>query len=330
MTKISGRWGLWVEKHNKVEGVPMILHIGMEKTGSKAYQNWMHSNRKELCNNGWWVPSLLGEINHRKISFLGYDITMKDDGTSRRGIRTSKELKLFKQKIVAEVKKEVSNCLANKCKAMIASTELASSRLIRTKSIDRMLSKLKTAGIGPILIVLFRRDPVEIMESRQGTAIMWEGCTRRHPPRPGSRKADIFCDQVALIKRWEKVSNRSTHVDLDVHWYDKQTLINDSITDTIQALIGCKIEEKEILERKNISLPLINQELLRRLNKISNGRKQAGAWEKKFRNFLIDKPIMKKIRYKISADIARKYARYYSKSLKPEEIDLLDYSTWNN
>ena len=92
---------------------------------------------------------------------------MIDDGIEKRGILGKKELELFQRSIKGEIEGEIRNCRKENCEAIIASTELASSRLIKKKNIRRMILALKECNIGPILLILFRREPCEIIESRQ-------------------------------------------------------------------------------------------------------------------------------------------------------------------
>ena len=149
----------------------------MEKTGSKSIQNWMSEKRDELVNEGWWVPRKLGQINHRLISYLGFSNKKRDDGTERRGIYTRRQMRHFKKGIIEKIKEEIADCKNNKCRGIIASTELISSRLITQKEINRLCKNLRNIGIGEILIV-YRRNPIDLIESKHSTAIEFEGRTQ--------------------------------------------------------------------------------------------------------------------------------------------------------
>ena len=67
----------------------LIIHIGMEKTGSKAMQVWMNENRELLNGYRWKVPTRLGKLNHRKLAYLGFTDSQRDDGTERRRITSN-------------------------------------------------------------------------------------------------------------------------------------------------------------------------------------------------------------------------------------------------
>ena len=156
---LHGHWKEWlntVDQHEE-DSIPAVMHIGMEKTGTKAIQTWLARERDALKKQGWYIPRSLGQINHRQISFLGYGNSKRDDGTTKRGIRTNKELRDFKKEIFDRLKAETQLAIKANQAAVIISTELASSRLTKEKEIHRMLKKMQQAGCNPILVVLFRR-----------------------------------------------------------------------------------------------------------------------------------------------------------------------------
>ena len=45
----------------------LILHIGMEKTGTTSLQQWLFQNKILLSNNGFGISEILGEGNNRKL-----------------------------------------------------------------------------------------------------------------------------------------------------------------------------------------------------------------------------------------------------------------------
>tara|TARA_B100000674_G_scaffold499234_1_gene543032 strand:- start:3302 stop:4258 length:957 start_codon:yes stop_codon:yes gene_type:complete len=303
----------------------------MEKTGSKSIQTWLADNRKNLAGEGWHIPTTLGAINHRQVSFLGYDVTRRDDGTQRRGIYTDQQLKQFKKEILVRLKNEVQDARKNGAKAMLISTELATSRLTKKREIRRLFKKLREADAGPILVTLFRRDPVELLESRHSTAILHEGWTKAHPPKAGSKLANKFGDQKTLQKKWWEVINKFNNIDFDVYNYSRKVLIEGSSAATVATMMGCRTTMiKTAVELKaNQPLPLINLIGLRFSNWI-NQRKTPLSKEQnnRLKKFFLKNKILGRLKYKLPEVIRQSYRTAYKASLMPAGDDWLLWSSW--
>ena len=124
----------------------VVLHIGMEKTGTTAVQQWLKKQRQTLMEEGWHVPTSLGNTNHRQISLLGFNEYRRDDATERRDINNNQMLinlqMIIKQKLQAEIIKGRENG----CHTLIASSELISSRLTQKKEKERLVKTLILAN----------------------------------------------------------------------------------------------------------------------------------------------------------------------------------------
>ncbi|MCP9891965.1 hypothetical protein KBY57_13010 [Cyanobium sp. Aljojuca 7D2] len=328
----EGHWRLWLESccHLKTYGLPTILHIGMEKTGSTAIQVWLAKERPALAKRGWHVPKTLGLLNHREVSFLGYDPERRDDGTSRRGICTNQDLLRLQGEILERLRDEVTQARNADQRALLLSTELASSRLTHSREIKRLFSALREAGVGPILIVLFRRDPTSLIESRHSTAIQHEGWLAPHPPAPGTPLADLFGNQVDLERRWMEAIKATSETSLEVYRYAPKTLVAGSSAATVATLLGCDkaLQETAKTIRSNPPLPLLNLILLRFCNWLE---RQPGAWIK--RGCARMRPILMKYplgpwRYQLPLKLKQLYKSYYLESALPPGEAWLMSSSW--
>ena len=328
----EGHWSRWLENcssENRV-GMPVILHIGMEKTGSKAIQSWLATERSALAQRGWHVPTSLGLINHRQVSFLGYDPEKRDDGTRRRGIRSNQDLLRLQEDVLERLRDELSKASSAHQRAIVLSTELASSRLTHRREIKRLFHALRIAGIGPILVVLFRRDPTSLIESRHSTAIQHEGWMAPHPPAPGTPLADLFGNQVDLERRWLDVIQTTPETALEVYPYTPEALVARSSAATVATLLGCDtaLLASARERRMNPPLPLINLALLRFCNWLE---RRPEAWMRKgcrrWRAFVMQHPLGP-WRYQLPFKLQQAYKNYYLDSALPPGDAWLLSSTW--
>ena len=329
-------WKDWVRRAVKNEGfgVPLVLHIGMEKTGSKSIQNWMSEKRDELVNEGWWVPRKLGQINHRLISYLGFSNKKRDDGTERRGIYTRRQMRHFKKGIIEKIKEEIADCKNNKCRGIIASTELISSRLITQKEINRLCKNLRNIGIGEILIVLYRRNPIDLIESKHSTAIEFEGRTQRHPARPGDFQVELFGQQKKLQDTWEQCCRKIEGMDLEVLHYENNALPYGSAVYLFASLLGCskKLVETSRNIRSNSRIPIVTLTAMRYVNKLlkstndqSKQRTLLGLKRNIRERFLI----FKSWKYRLPKSLRKEYETAYLDSILDRETgEWLIKRTW--
>ncbi|MCB4411506.1 hypothetical protein [Synechococcus sp. MU1611] len=329
-----GHWKLWLkERENNGEGeeyIPVILHIGMEKTGSKAIQTWLAEERQSLAEMGWHVPQTLGAINHRQVSFLGYNKKRRDDGTQRRGIKTSNDLKKYQTEVFKRLRQEVKTATRCKKDAMIISTELATSRLTRVREIKRMIRSMQKAGCNPILVTLFRRDPVELLESRYSTAVLHEGWSQWNPPKAGSREANLFGDQIGLQKRWWSVIEKIESVDFDVYTYKAEVLIEGSSAASVACFMGCdkKMIKKAIEMKKNRPLPLLNLRALMIANMLERQKNKGIKSLGKYLRRLALKVMLGNLKYKVPVSVKLEYTQRYKNSKLENRTGWLIWSSW--
>ena len=165
----------------------LVLHIGMEKTGTTAVQQWLKKQRQTLMEEGWHVPTSLGNTNHRQVSLLGFNEYRRDDAT-RRDINNNQMLINLQMIIKKKLKAEIIKARRNGCHTLIASSELISSRLTEKEEKERLIKTMIECGAKSIRIILVERNPADLAESRHSTAILHEGRIESHPPSPERKK----------------------------------------------------------------------------------------------------------------------------------------------
>ena len=201
-----------------------ILHIGLEKTGSSALQEFLWINRRILLDRYQvWTPDYLGRGSQWLLAVLAYDTAREDDLTSGLGSPASRRDKL------EEVRKKITYSVNHQpAKQFCFSSEHLSSRLVSTEDICRLkvfLSEL----FDDIEVVVYVREPIRMAISRQSTAVKL-GYGFLGLPEP-SQIAETL-DFKQIIQRWESVFGKCLRIRL----YDEGAREFDIISD-FQSLI---------------------------------------------------------------------------------------------
>ena len=258
------------------------------------------------------------------------DNNRRDDGTQRRGINTDKELEKYKDEVTKRLKKEVEAAKTLAKDAIIISTELASSRLIHRREIRRLIKNMKKVNCSPILVTLFRRDPVDLLESRYSTAVLHEGWSQLNPAKVGSKEANLFGDQIGLQQRWWAVLKKIEGVSFDVYAYTRQNLVGESSAATIANLMGCneKIIQNAKGLRSNRPLPLLNLRALMVINRLEKIRLfKLNALKKAMKKYLLNVRLGE-WKYRLPKELKDKYREEYKSSIISKESGWLLWSSW--
>jgi len=297
----------------------------MEKTGSTSIQRWLCDQREVLNREGWYVPSRLGKLNHRVLSLLAFDSDRRDDATRRRNIITNDHLLELQKKIKARLKSDVKDALKKNCHTIFASSELISSRLTKFSEKKRLICELIDSGVRQVAIVLVVRDAADLAESRHSTAILFEGRVDAHPPMPYTEEADLFGNQIKLIKDWREVLDDQP-IDTQIFVLDYEKSLNEE--GSICSYLAKKLHMSETLCKaginafENKSLPVFTLHLLRISNYLTEKiqLKINCSWINSAANLagFILKNIALKIqpgskRYKMPLNLKRMYRKAYQK-----------------
>ena len=247
----------------------VVLHIGMEKTGTTAVQHWLNEQRNTLREEGWHVPTSLGKTNHRQISLLGFDKSRRDDATYRRQINTDEELLELQKKIKERLIEEIKRGRVNGCHTLIASSELISSRLTEGKEKVRLLEAIADSGTKSIEVILVTRNAADLAESRHTTAILHELRTENHPPKPGTAEADLFGKQKQLYEQWQAACREiDVLANVILFKYEVGIVNYGSICTMLASFLGMseELQSKGLRTRKNEKLPTGTLEILKAIN----------------------------------------------------------------
>lgn len=297
----------------------IVLHIGMEKTGSTSIQHWLQREREEFRREGWHIPTTLGKTNHRQLSILAFDHDRRDDATKKHGVKSDEDLINLQNKIYQRLAKEIRQAKNLNCHSILASSELVSSRLMKQSERIRLLEQISSCGAEHIRLILFLRDPADLAESRHTTAIVHEGRTSAHPPNPGSDEANRFGNQKALEEGWRKAcATIETEAELEVLQYETVIKSHKSSCCGLSLVLnlGKNLYSAGRKTSKNKPLPHANLEALRLINKFQK-------WYPKLNDHNAVKSIILTIRkliysikplqnsYKMPIKLRKEYNQFY-------------------
>ena len=196
-----------------------VLHIGLEKTGTTAIQEFLQANRLTLLErHRIWTSDYLGRGSQWLLAVMAYDGSRDDDLTANLGSSASREAKLD------EIRKKITYSARHQPADLFCfSSEHLSSRLVSIKEIQN-LKQFLTGLFDDITIVLYVRDPIRMAISRQSTFVKL-GLGPFQLPAPAENASVL--DFRAVIHRWESVFGDS----LNVRLYEESSPEFDLIAD---------------------------------------------------------------------------------------------------
>ena len=226
----------------------VVLHIGLEKTGTTSIQSFLNDNRELLKAAGVYVPlTPLSDVpdtkSHLKLSAYARAQDRPDDVRLRLGIT---DLRHFRSQFQAAFVKE---CLTASCSTIVLSSEHCSSRLHHEHELEQLKRLLEMVG-EPVIVVFVRRQD-EALVSAYHTAVRL-GSTRKLC-RPSDHEIEEMYDYKTLCLRWANVFGKSA---IRVQVFDPRFYRNP------EDLINQFAAAAEIVVTPNMGLPSIANESL--------------------------------------------------------------------
>lgn len=214
----------------------LVLHIGTEKTGTTSIQRFLHSNRHRLLDDGWTLPSSLGEPEQRRLAVLCNDESFVDDFMRHSNIADPRVRAKVTRQWRAAFAKEIATASTPN---MVISSEHLSSRLFTKTEMDR-LHRLLTPHFERIDVVVMLRDPLEAALSLVSTQVQTGYITRTLPPPPTSwgegndRSWISVCDHRQTLQRWESTFPGQ----LVVRIFEPQSFTGGSLLTEMRTILG--------------------------------------------------------------------------------------------
>ncbi len=214
----------------------LLLHIGTEKTGTTTLQRFLHTNRERLRNDGWTLPTSLGEPDQRRLAALCNDDTFTDAFLRRYGLAEPGSRATARKQWTEAFAQEVAS--ANTPNLVISSEHL-SSRLFTDSEMER-LKKFLAPHFETIDVVVYLRDPVDAALSLLSTQVQVGDPNGTLPDPPtawgeGNDRSWIsVCDHRQTLERWEKAFPGRIQVRL----FEPDALAGGSIVSDFKTVLG--------------------------------------------------------------------------------------------
>lgn len=238
--------------------LPVVIHIGTEKTGSTAIQDYLHRNQRALIeNHGVLVPTTLGRGTSVNLA-AACQLSEKPDSLRKmRHLRSPDDVNQYYIKLAAQCRAEIEQ---HQPKQLLLSCENFSSRL-RTVDEVRKLQAFVEPYASSIQILIYLRRQDSMIRSAYTTKIKNGFKGTFMFPVLGQERHDAHYD--VLLDRWAGVFSNDA---VTVRLFEKQRLQGqDVITDFCQTVeIPDKLERSS--QRKNVSPGRKSLEMNRLLN----------------------------------------------------------------
>lgn len=258
--------GITIQRIKKVQNkMNCILHIGTEKTGTTAIQDFLYQNRELLKQEGYGVLTSVGMKNNRGLASYAMRDNRSDDYFVAHGIVTLLN-KFEHDKLVEEDFKQEIKELNDSCHTILITSEHFHSRCVYPDEINKLKSFLMQY-FKKIDVIVYLRPQVDVVTSLYSTFVRAGGiktfddfvisnCTKNNP----------YYNYDELLTKW---SNSFGHENLKVRIFDKTHLLNGDIVSDFLSCINIESSSFQSIGKSNESLTPFGQEVLR-LNNITN------------------------------------------------------------
>lgn len=199
----------------------IVLHIGMEKTGSTSIQNTFAENRDRLRSANCLYPISLGAANHTKLAL--YASSFEPPFVTRfLNVNTENEFENWRIATTHEFFQELDG--SNE-ELLVLSCEWLAHRIVKEKEFKRLLGLLSSVTEN-ISIVMYIRRQDQLAVSRY-TAALWAGESNefKFPVNPDAQ-AGIY-NFNSIYEKWREYFS-DIHVRIfERTAFHKQNLLSD-------------------------------------------------------------------------------------------------------
>jgi hypothetical protein len=249
----------------RIETMRCYLHVGTEKTATKTIQSFLDVNRRRLKQEGFVYPAYRPkrDDNYWCHALLGYNPGHRDEFTQFEHIHTAQELECFQRRECARLQRSLRGGSKGAEQALILSSELFQSRLTSRDELLRLKETLTRLGVDRFSIVVYLRNPSELINSHYSTVIKTGGVNEL-PSLPEHPYAHNLCNHQATMERFSDVFGEDA---LIPRLFDKTTLKDGSVIHDFCEAVGIPMDDTyQIPEDANESLSAFGVHLLRRVN----------------------------------------------------------------
>jgi hypothetical protein len=238
---------------------PVILHIGMPKTGTSSIQQYLHNNRSALRGRGFVVPTTPGRLNHESIALYALADASRATIRRRHELLSVAAVKRFRESFLTDLASEAAGWRDDET---VILTNEHMSQLGEPEEFGRLQELLAILGRRPVRVVIYlRRQDLSCLSGysqriKTGGTLHWSELT-------GEIDRSVF-DYEAILERWRSVFGKES---LSVRVFERRQWVRGDLIWDFLSAVGC--EEGPDLGKsvhKNESLDARSLEYLRRLN----------------------------------------------------------------
>lgn len=179
---------------DSAEGVDLVLHIGMTKTGSTSIQHFLREHREALAARGWLYPRTPGKSRHLRLGFF----VKSDDELSRTGAWVTGDYPppdVFRRRFPRRLAAEVSE---SGLEHAILSEEFLW-QAVRLSSVRELIAPI--ARRTRVVVYLRRQDDHLVSSYQQSVR---GGNTQRIDVFAASRARAASYDYAARLAAWQR------------------------------------------------------------------------------------------------------------------------------
>ena len=242
-----------------------FLHIGTEKTGTTALQNFCDSNRDVLLTNGIYYTESAGKTNNIGLALSAYNAKRRDEYTIKHGVRSDRELLDLQRVILANLREEIEEKAKSSADLRIVfSSEHLQSRLTTIDELKGLRANIYSLAVSEITVIVYLRNPADLANSLYSTAVKSGSCLEAPPP-PDHPYFNNVCNHRNTLEKFTTVFGESLVIP---RIFEKGELRNGSIIDDFLEIVGgFGSADYRPFGTANESLSALGISILRRVNK---------------------------------------------------------------
>lgn len=241
----------------------VILHIGLEKTGTTTIQRVFNSNSELLMDKGVYYPRYFGEENHVCLYNYAKSKSAIDELRIYSGLKSEDDVEKFRIDFRDMFLKDVKD---KNPEYLVLSNEHLSSRLSGVEGVSRLKELLESIS-DDIKVVMYVRNIFDFLVSSYSTAIKCGETKSFIDYIPDGKELPFRYKLSSVVKLWLTVFGKDRVL---IRPFSRAHLVDgDILSDFISgAGLPVSLDRLNVSNRsENVSLGRDGLELVRRLNK---------------------------------------------------------------
>jgi hypothetical protein len=211
--------------------VKTIIHIGMQKTGSTAIQQYLHLNRDELAAAGVLFPRGLGRLNQQTLPLIG-------KGNESISALHRKMKLTNKQSAVTHVRRASrrvrQQIRALRPRTLVLSSEQLSAEVRSPDDISRFAAWVRNYDSTPTIVVYLRRQDLWLL-SRYSMQILYGATHSFEVPDTAATGPGTLFDYRGLVDSWSGEFGKENIV---VRVFEREQLVGGDVVLDFMDVIG--------------------------------------------------------------------------------------------